>query len=266
MTEVDEASLTAESATLPALPYVPFTSLINLLNRLREAGELPARIDRQFLGGSGNYQSQMLYALRHFELLGDGDAPKPALEKLALADDEARKPLIADLLQRHYADLFALGTNATQSQLEQAIRQHGQTGDTVRKVASHFLMAAKYADVPVSRFFKVPGRTAGPAANGGPRKRTAARRSKAADTTKNPAGTGSGNEAAGAAGRTVINLASGGQVTFGYTADLLVMSREDRDFVIGLVDQLRDYQEKHARPIAEPTPAAPVDAPEVPED
>ena len=50
-----------------------------------------------------------------------------------------------------------LGTiNATQGQLEEAFREYGVSGDTLRKAIAFYLAAAKYAQVPLSKNFRVP--------------------------------------------------------------------------------------------------------------
>jgi hypothetical protein len=233
--------------TAPQLPYVSWGSMKNFLDRLREAGSVPGRIDRGFLGGSGAYQSQMLHALKFLGLIGGDSRTTDALRALALADDEGRKPFLAEVVQERYADLLALGTDATQMELEAVIRDHGLSGDTVRKAASLFLSAAKYAEVPVSAWWKV-GKPV--TVNG---KRKVIRRTKtgaiAADQMVQdrdevevevltpPA------PPPGAAGSTTIPLASGGSLTFSYSVDLMVMSREDRNFVFQLIDQMQEYRQ-----------------------
>lgn len=242
--------MTESTETITAqLPYVSWGSMKNFLDRLRDAGSVPGRIDRGFLGGSGAYQSQMLQSLKFLGLINGDLRTTDALRALALADDEARKPLLAEIVQERYAPLLALGTDATQSELESAIRAHGLNGDTVRKAASLFLSAAKFADVPVSAWWKVGKPVAVPG------KRKIIRRTKTGALAAVQADEPDEDEAVvvttpsaptpGAAGSTTIPLSSGGHLTFSYSVDLMAMSREDRDFVFELIDQMKAYQQAH---------------------
>lgn len=234
----------SEAPTLQ-LPYLSFGSLKNFLDRLRTEGAVPGRIDRPFLGGSGAYQSQMLQTLKYLGLV-DGDLrTQDSLRQLALADDEARKQLFAALVHERYGSLLALGEDATSSQLEEEIRKFGLTGDTVRKAASLYLAMAKHGEVSVSKWFKVT-KTAG---NG---KRRVIRRTKTGAVAADQM-VGETDEPVvevpplapppGAAGSTTIPLASGGSLTFSYSVDLMVMSREDRKFVFQLIDQMQEYRQ-----------------------
>lgn len=237
--------------TAPKLPYVSWGSFTNFIDKLRVAGSVPGRIDRQFLGGSGAYQSQMLQALKFFGLVNADLRSTEALRQLALADDEARMSLMADIVRDRYAPLLALGLDATQSEMEGVIRNHGLNGDTVRKAASLFLSAAKYGDVPVSSWFKV-GKPA--TVNG---KRKIIRRTKVEPVVEvegeleDEVAVPPPAPAPGTAGSTRIALASGGHLTFSYSVDLFAMSTDDRNFVFKLIDEMRAYEQTQA---ASPSP------------
>jgi hypothetical protein len=145
-----------DKKTPAAPPYISFKTLTNLLERLKEK-HIPPRIDRSYLSGMSNgYQSQVIAALRWLDLIGDNGEVTPLLGDLAT--DEARRPeLIGDLLRDRYGRIVALGDqNATQGQLEEAFREFGVSGSTLRKAIAFYLNAAQFAEMRVSPHFKTP--------------------------------------------------------------------------------------------------------------
>jgi hypothetical protein len=136
-----------------ATPYLSWSSFTNLLDKIRDGGA-PSQIDRTWLGGSGSYQSAALAALRAFGFVDADDRPTERLLTLAKAGEAQRPELMRPILTDFYGGAFALGSNATQGHLEKWIRDRGLSGETVTKAISFFLAAAKFADVPVSPFWK----------------------------------------------------------------------------------------------------------------
>lgn len=142
-----------DEAKRPAPPYVGFKTFTNFLDWLREG--IPQQIDRSFWGSrlSGAYGSQTVAALRFFGLLDKDNRPQPPLEALVVADAEGRAKLLADLLRKHYPEVFALGlSNATAKQLRDEFGKYPVDNSTVGKAIAFFLGAAKYAKVPLSSF------------------------------------------------------------------------------------------------------------------
>jgi len=140
-------------------PYIAFPTLTGLIERMQGEGGPPSRMDRSYLDKfSGGYQSQVLAALKSLDLMGPSGEVQPTLTGLVdAADADARKAMIAEMLRGHYAKPVSLGsTKATQGQLEEAFREYGITGDTLRKAIAFYLAAAKYGGIPVSTNFKVP--------------------------------------------------------------------------------------------------------------
>lgn len=137
-------------------PYVSFSMLENTLERMRVEG-VPARVDRSYLGtASGSAKAQFLAAAKALELLDEQSRPTRTLHAL-VPKPEDRPGVFNHLLHRFYAPVIALGTNATQSQLEETFRaEYGISGSTVRKAISFYLAAAKFADVAVSPHFSTP--------------------------------------------------------------------------------------------------------------
>jgi hypothetical protein len=148
-------------------PYFPFSALIGLLQRLRERP--PSRIDRSYLSWlPGITQTYMMAFLKAVGLIDANLRMTDAMRNLVAADDATEKSMIAELVRTQYADVFALGSNATQSELEEVFRDgYGVKGSTLRKAITFFLKAAEYGGVEVSPLFTTPRR---PVGSGVPRK------------------------------------------------------------------------------------------------
>jgi hypothetical protein len=140
-------------------PYISFSSLAKLWKRLQEEGT-PPRIDRSYLDTfSGGYQSQVLATLKSLDLIGKSGEVMPTLTQLAERPDE-RPSMVAELVKRFYPEPVRLGTlNATQGQLEEAFREYGIAGDTMRKAVSFYLAAAKFGNIQLSKHFRTPSIT-----------------------------------------------------------------------------------------------------------
>jgi Family of unknown function (DUF5343) len=142
--------------------YVSFTMLDNAVERMRIEG-VPARVDRGYLGSaSGTTKAQFLAAAKALQLL-DNDL-KPTATLHDLVDHKDRAPeIIRGLLTRFYGPVIALGTNATQQQLDETFREeYGISGSTVRKAVTFYLAAAKFAGIPLSPHFSAPRVSTGP--------------------------------------------------------------------------------------------------------
>lgn len=164
-------------------PYVSFQMMLNTAERMRTEG-IPARVDRSYLGNaSGTSKAQYLAAVKALQFLDAELKPTPDYI-VFVQEPEARPAMVKNLLTRFYAPALALGTNATQQQLDEVFRdEYGISGSTVRKAIAFFLAAAKYAGVELSPHFTVPRTT--PAAGGTRRKRLGAK----ATTEETPAAT-----------------------------------------------------------------------------
>lgn len=172
---------TAATAAAFTAPYVSWGSFINLLDRM-EQESIPARIDRHYLSNmAGSTQAHLVKALREFDLVDDGKHPTDDLKELV--PKEGRPEKIAELIRDHYQAALSLGDNASQSMLEDVFtEQYNVQGSTRRKSIAFFLAAAKFADVPVSRFFKTPKRSP----TNGPKTGRARKRQETGDQTPPP--------------------------------------------------------------------------------
>lgn len=140
-------------------PYVSFKSLMYIITKMETEG-MPPRIDRSYLQTfAGGYQTQIIAALRSLDLVDAKGEVQPSFTEI-VEDGDRRAEHIAKLVRRFYPEPVRLGTiNATQMQLEEAFRDHGISGDTLRKSIAFYLAAAKYGQVPVSKNFRVPSVT-----------------------------------------------------------------------------------------------------------
>jgi hypothetical protein len=211
---------------LPA-PYVPFRTFLSAVEAF-QAG-VPNRIDRSVWPSLyGAAQGQLLAAFRFLGLTDEQGAPSQLLGELAAAGPEARQRLLRRVLEKSYPDLIALDlARASPRQLEEAMRRGGYTGATLRKAVSFFLQAAVYAGLPLSVLLRKKTRR-------GELRRAAPRHAPA-----RPA-------AAGGESRT-LRLRSGGALTLSMDVKFLELSREDRQFVFGLLDEMTAYEQAGGR-------------------
>lgn len=156
------------------LAYASFGTLLNLVERMEREG-IPRRIDRSFLSNlAGGVQAQLIHAMKTLGLIGPEEEVLEPLHEL-VTQPENRQALVRRLLAQHYDWVPALGSNATHLQLDEAFKERGPRlgTHTRRKAITFYLHAAKYAEVPVSPFFK--GKTVG---NASASRRAPSRRGK----------------------------------------------------------------------------------------
>ncbi len=143
----------AESEKTAVKPYGSFKALLNVLEKME--GAIPPRLDRSYLGGSEGAKTQLLATMRFFMWIDGSGTVLPALIELVNAGIKDRPRLIRQVLELHYADSNKLTPiNGTQRQLEESFLP--LTGDTARKAVTFYLHAAKYAQLPISKNFKIP--------------------------------------------------------------------------------------------------------------
>lgn len=221
--------------------------MLNLLFRM-EKEDPPPRIDRSYLDTlAGTDQTALMAALKGFGLIGEQSDVKPELLRLA-KDADNRPKMVADLLQQYYPKQVRLGEqNATHAMLEESFSEFDYSGDTKRKAVTFYLKAADYADVPLSAHFKIPKqRSVGAARPKTPRQ---PRRRRQTGVQEPPAAQTGGLTPPASTGPTKsVDLQSGGQVTLSYTADFFSLDNRDRDFVLGLIDALKAYDDQKSLP------------------
>jgi len=236
-------------------PYVPYRTFLTFMESLRQA--MPGRIDRTVMGTfSGAMQNQLFGALRYLGLINEQDIPHARLKQLVAADGAERTQILRSILEDGYPFLFKEEgfdlTNATLGQFEEQFRKIGASGDTVRKCATFFLTAAKEAEIRISPRITGTSRKRAPS-NKTSRPRAEQASSKKPNTEENGRATNAPPsvpvDSAMKAEPTIrtVTLQSGGTLTLAITTNILKLSRQDRNFVFGLIDQIDEYEGDNSR-------------------
>ncbi len=165
-----------ESSPKSTPPYVAWKTLWTFIDELRAKGHTPQVMDNAVLGNnrSGGVRSQLLVALRFFDLIDDDRLVTENLDHLVLGQDP--KGELRGLLEAHYGPVIdlELGT-ATPTQLNETLAEMGAgQGETLRKTARFFLAAAEEAGLPLGPFLKKA--TSGTGSGSRPAKRKASKR------------------------------------------------------------------------------------------
>ena len=227
-----------KSATLSSA-YVPWSTFQSAVERFATEG-LPGRIDRSlFPNLSGAVQYQLIAALKFLGLLTENDEPSEKLREMSVQDESVRKEVIRKVFEQSYSDLFALDLmKATPAQLNEKIADsYGLKGTTRTKAVRFFLAGIKYLEIEVAPILTVGVKPPSTVNSGKRRKRK--RKGRNSDTTPPPSPPGASSNQS----RTV-ELLSGGSVTLSIDFDPFTVTDRDRDYVLGLVDQLRKYEKK----------------------
>ena len=214
-------------------PYVGFPRFLSAIEALEKG--IPNRIDRSIWADlSPNQQYDMFRAFRFLGLIAEDGEPLN-LEEL-VTDQGARKQNLRSILARSYPQLVSLtNEQASTKQLEDAVESMGVKGATRRKAITFFLNAAEYAGLPLSPHWpKGKKRRRGVAV--AKRPKTSRVSGKGVGTTqREPVHRESGMRAG-------VTLKSGGEVTLSASVDLFAMSKQDRDWLLAIVDMIRDYR------------------------
>lgn len=229
-----------------SLPYAPYRSWKNLIDKLRTKRPLPEPFDSGFwngLGFSGGLLSVLKPTMVSLGLLDKDNRPQPLLDELLDNNDANIKTVYTKLLEAgfpNYSDKLDT-ERMTGGQITQYLSDFGAAGDTGAKARTFFLGLVKDAGLPLSPHVSTRTRTS----NGS----TATRKKKApADpsvTLQNPPGAPRpAKERQNSGSQTAVVLDSGGTVTLTLNVDLFQLSSLDRDFVLGLVDHVKQYLDK----------------------
>ena len=228
----------ASSGFIP--PYnISWATFLSAVEKI--AADPPNRVDRSYLGSqSGNVQTYLIAALKTFGLVDHEARPTRINE---FADAETRKAKMADLLRENYPTLVALGqTKATNDELREKFGESfpGITGESRVKAIRFFLSGMSYADLAVSDLWSSVKAPRGASARTTTPRKTTSRKNH--NGGNGDASGGTPSPPTGGYSRT-IELKSGGTVTLIYNVNMMTSTQEDEDFVLGLVRQLRSYQE-----------------------
>lgn len=225
----------AEQKNKYPVAYLPFSTLITGLDHLKQIS-IPNEIEAgTFPSMSSQSKSQLLSALRFFELIDGDGKPKPELTALAYKDDQ-RKALMKGLIEKHYPDIVALDfAKITPTQLDNALsgERYNVSGETKKKAKTFLLKAAQFAGftvhpllIKITRNRKGGKRTSSPQIRATP-----IDYDKLDKKGQNTNGT-----------QKTIELNNGGTITISLDVNILELKGEDRKFVFDLIDQLDVYQ------------------------
>ncbi|MDW5443673.1 DUF5343 domain-containing protein [Polaromonas sp. SM01] len=147
-------------------PLISFSSYTSFLNDLREHGAVPARIDKTLMSkASGSQSSGMIAAMKYLGQIDDLGKPSDSFKQLILASDEARPPMLSDLLKERYTFIFSDESfdlqQGTSGQMAEKFRSLDINGSTLTKTIAFFLAMAKAAGVKVSPHIKAPSQPKG---------------------------------------------------------------------------------------------------------
>ena len=214
----------------PALHVIrDFPQFVQRLNpqAMRPGSTVP------LIGMAGGTQTTL--CVRQFDLIGDSNEVRGSLMRMSQGDETFIEGL-REILRTFYAAQLEIGRQqGTPAQLAESFHASGYTGSTLRKAITFFLHAAKAAELPLSPHFRPP--KASPSTSRAKRPRP----SKA----QQPQVESAAQASAPAAESHTIELLSGGTITVSCTASFLALTKDDRDFLFGLVDQLKDYASQH---------------------
>jgi hypothetical protein len=158
--QVEEERTEARPDVRPTLPpYVPWKTFDNFLLGLK--ANMPGRIDRSVLGGmSGATQSQLISALRFFDLITEHGTPTDNLRGLVKSEGTDRSDKLGVLIDQAYRNVFPEDfdyQSGTYAQLSSVFSKTGAQGETLRKAIGFYLSAAKSADLLLSSYFTARG-------------------------------------------------------------------------------------------------------------
>jgi hypothetical protein len=218
-------------------PYLPYKTLIGSLENLGQG--VPPKIDRSIWKNQpGTVQSQILSAYKFLGLIDDLTHPTPILRKL-VEQRSSPASVLKPLIEERFAevlnhDLATMTTAMLNTEFETV---YGVDGDVKKKATRFFLQAAKANGMTLSKFLLDQTRV-----STGPRKKRAKRDVEGA-------GNGDGDfesevETPSVGTKKQVTLASGGELKLTISVDLFELSTEDRNFVFGLIDSLKAYEQK----------------------
>ncbi|MDR3570626.1 MAG: DUF5343 domain-containing protein [Candidatus Pacebacteria bacterium] len=135
-------------------PYASFGAFVSFLNKLRDT-VVPSRIDPTVFGNaSGSISYSVIAALKFLKLIDDSGVPTKEFVALVKAADDARQPMLNEIVRRGYAPLFIAGVDLetiTAGHFDEMIRkEYDSQGSTIDKIAAFFVAAAKAAGIPLS--------------------------------------------------------------------------------------------------------------------
>jgi hypothetical protein len=231
--------------------YAPAGSVTAFIERYRDR-RLPAPIDADTIVQAGvttkSLAPRTIHTLKLLDLLDDKDQPTADLVALERVPSDQFKERFADILRTAYADVLKIADPAIDDY--ERIRDQFQLYNppSLRdRMATLFLGLAEYAEmIPEGRAKELTGRRP---STGKPRTlRPASARQTKPPSEPSDNGVGTKDErrirqnAPGQQGDSrSLTLKSGGTITLAVNVNLFELNKEDRTFVLGLIDQMSEY-------------------------
>lgn len=217
-------------------PYAPTDKVVSVLETYRDTALGGGAIDAATLARMGmgdEIARRVLQTLRLFDLIDEDGKPTANLIGFKQASSDTYKAVLADLLYDVYSPIFAVtGKNLaakTTTQIEDAFRMY-RPDSLRRRMVTLFLGLCQYAgiteDVPKAKPGPKQGRQKLPQHKPKPPAKPPA------DPPPPPATSEQTDS---------VTLRSGGQVSLTVSVNLFELSKEDREFVLGLVDKIKGY-------------------------
>ena len=224
-------------------PYISFLTFSNFITWLESEG-VPLKFDRSFWHKkySGSLGLQLTASLRFLGLL-KGDDIQPELERIVRAKDNERKTLLADTIRKAYLTIdFKQLERATPSMLKEWLSKYNLEGSTERKVESFFINACKTYDIPLANVLKKKARKKpSKSITGTTRERRVGKEKKA--TTETDLKIDKPRQFLEEPSEQVfrIFLNDGYELKLCLNTGIFNLKKEDRTYVLDMVDRMREY-------------------------
>ena len=209
--------------------YIPFKTFFNAVETLEQG--MPPTLDRSVWPSfSGGVQSQTLGAFKFLGLIKEDGEVEPILRRLVDAKGDERKAVLAEIIQNKYAGALRLASkNASFNQLLELFRGYGVQGGTLERAIRFFLDACDYSNLKCSPLWAKAKKTFRK-----PYKKDEVQpKSKPIEVSTHDEDTKLSVKR--------VNLKSGGTLSLSLSVDLMALSKEDRDWLFGIIDQLNAY-------------------------
>jgi hypothetical protein len=211
--------------------YIPFKTFLTAVETFEQG--IPPTLDRSVWPSfSGGTQSQTLGAFKFLGLINETGEVKGPLERLVDAKGDERKGVLREIIENQYAGAIQLAEqNASFQQLQEYFRAYGVQAGTLERVVRFFLDVCEYAGVKCSPLWSKAKKTL----------RRVSKKDETPSKVKPIKGKPAKSEGETKFQVRTIQLQSGGTLSLSLSVDLMVLSREDREWLFTLIDQLNAY-------------------------
>jgi hypothetical protein len=208
--------------------YIPFKTFLTALDTLQVG--MPPVLDKSVWPSfSGGAQSQTMGAFKFLGLVDEHGSVLPILRRLVDATGDERKAVLREIIEKQYAEALALAAkNASFQQLLELLRGYGVQGGTLERAVRFFMDACEYTNLKGSPLWAKA-------------KKTIRRPSRKGETQGTPEDSGR-LRIETKPNIKIVALRSGGTLRLSIDTDLLSLSKEDREWLFGIIDKLNAYE------------------------